>query len=74
MQIKEIISRIRALYNKGAATDDTRLSDRLIYAKLKSTNAWKELENEVESSKSEDQAQSLANIEKELNNIITKEE
>ncbi len=33
-----------------------------------------DLENEVESSKSEDQAQSLANIEKELNNIITKEE
>ena len=48
--------------------------DQMVYAKLKSTNAWKELENEVESSKSEDQAQSLANIEKELNNIITKEE
>ena len=48
--------------------------DQMGYAKLKSTNAWKELENEVESSKSEDQAQSLANIEKELNNIITKEE
>ena len=46
----------------------------MVYSKLKSTNAWKELENEVESSKSEDQAQSLANIEKELNNIITKEE
>ena len=48
--------------------------DQMVYAKLKSTNAWKELENEVESSKSEDQAQSLSNIEKELNNIITKEE
>ena len=48
--------------------------DQMVYSKLKSTNAWKELENEVESSKSEDQAQSLANIEKELNNIITKEE
>ena len=48
--------------------------DQMVYAKLKSTNAWKELENEVESSKSEDQAQSLTNIEKELNNIITKEE
>ena len=39
MQIKEIISRIRSLYHKGAATDDTRLSDRLIYAKLKSSRA-----------------------------------
>ena len=48
--------------------------DQMVYSKLKSTNAWKELENEVESSKLEDQAQSLANIEKELNNIITKEE
>ena len=48
--------------------------DQMVYSKLKSTSAWKELENEVESSKSEDQAQSLANIEKELNNIITKEE
>ena len=48
--------------------------DQMVYSKIKSTNAWKELENEVESSKSEDQAQSLANIEKELNSIITKEE
>ena len=48
--------------------------DQMVYSKIKSTNAWKELENEVESSKSEDQAQSLANIENELNNIITKEE
>ena len=48
--------------------------DRMVYSRLRSTEAWKELENEVESSKSEDQAQSLANIEKELNNIITKEE
>ena len=39
MQIKEIISRIRALYNKGAASDDTRLSDRLIYAKLISSRS-----------------------------------
>ena len=48
--------------------------DQMIYSKIKSTNAWKELENEVEDSKSEDQSQSLANIENELNNIITKEE
>ena len=46
----------------------------MVYSKIKSTNAWKELESEVDKSKSEDQAQSLANIEKELNNIITKEE
>jgi len=48
--------------------------DQMVYSKLKSTSAWKELEGEVNKSKSEDQAQSLANIEKELNNIITKEE
>ena len=48
--------------------------DQMVYSKIKSTNAWKELENEVDSSKSENQSQSLANIEKELNNIITKEE
>ena len=48
--------------------------DQMVYSKLKSTSAWKELESEVDKSKSEDQAQSLANIEKELNNIITKEE
>ena len=48
--------------------------DQMVYSKLKSTSAWKELESEVDKSKSEDQTQSLANIEKELNNIITKEE
>ena len=48
--------------------------DQMVYSKLKSTSAWKELESEVNKSKSEDQAQSLAKIEKELNNIITKEE
>jgi len=39
MQIKHIISRIKALYNKGGATDDSRLSNRLIYAKLKSSRS-----------------------------------
>lgn len=34
MQIQNIISRVRALYNKGTASDDSRLSDRHIYAKL----------------------------------------
>ena len=45
----------------------------MVYSKLKSTNAWKELENEVESSKSEDETQSLSNIENELNSIIEKQ-
>ena len=44
--------------------------DQMVYSKIKSTNAWKELESEVESSKSEEQAQSLSNIENELNNIV----
>ena len=44
--------------------------DQMVYSKLKSTNAWKELEGEVNKSKNEDQAQSLSNIEKELNNRI----
>ena len=48
--------------------------DQMVYSKIKSTNAWKELEGEVDKSKSEDQSQSLANIEKELNNIITKKD
>jgi len=39
MLIKEIISRIKALYNKGAASDDARVSDRLIYAKLRSSRS-----------------------------------
>ena len=48
--------------------------DRMVYSKIKSTNAWKELEKSVNESKFEDQSQSLSNIENELNNIITKEE
>lgn len=34
MTIGEAIGRVRAIYNKGAASDDSALSDRLIYAKL----------------------------------------
>lgn len=34
MKISKILSRVRALYNKGTASDDSRLSDRHIYAKL----------------------------------------
>ena len=47
--------------------------DQMVYSKLKSTNAWKELENSVNKSKSEDETQSLSNIENELNNIIEKQ-
>ena len=45
----------------------------MVYSKLKSTNAWKELENSVNKSKSEDETQSLSNIENELNSIIEKQ-
>jgi hypothetical protein len=38
--------------------------DRMVYSRLRSTEAWKELEKEVENSKKEDEAQSLKNIEK----------
>lgn len=34
MLVKEIIQRIQSLYSKGAASDDSRLSDRHIYSKL----------------------------------------
>ena len=34
MLIKEAIARVKALYNKGKDSDDSRLSDRHIYAKL----------------------------------------
>tara|TARA_R100000458_G_C8274419_1_gene249376 strand:- start:1639 stop:2352 length:714 start_codon:yes stop_codon:yes gene_type:complete len=39
MTINEIISRVRALYGKGTASDDIRLSDRLIYEKMCSSRA-----------------------------------
>ena len=44
--------------------------DRLVYSKLRSTNAFKELERSVTQSKVEDEAQSLSNIEEGLNDII----
>lgn len=37
MLIKEVIQRIQALYSKGVKSDDSRLSSRHIYSKLKST-------------------------------------
>ncbi len=39
----------------------------MIYSKIRSTNAWKELEVEVEKSKAEDEAKSLINIEELIN-------
>jgi hypothetical protein len=39
MRINDIISRVKAIYNKGIETDDSRLSDRLVYDKLKSTRS-----------------------------------
>jgi|6_EtaG_2_1085325.scaffolds.fasta_scaffold18199_4 hypothetical protein len=38
--------------------------DRMIYARVRSTEAWKELENEVEKQEKKDEAQSLTNLEK----------
>ena len=54
-------------YNNEEATKvlmNRLRKDRLVYSRLRSTEAWKELENEVENSKKEDEAQSLQNIEK----------
>ena len=48
------------------------MKDRMVYSKIKSTNAFKELEKEVNGSKIEDQNSSMSNIEKEVNKI-TKE-
>ena len=38
--------------------------DRMVYSRLRSTEAWKELEGEVNKKKVEEEAQSLTNIEK----------
>ena len=48
------------------------MKDRLVYSKIKSTNAFKELQNEVNKSKKEDQNSSMSNIEKEVNKITEK--
>jgi len=39
MKVEEIIQRVQALYSKGVASDDSRLSSRLIYNKLLTTRA-----------------------------------
>ena len=53
-------------YNNEEATKvlmNRLKKDRMIYSRLRSTEAWKELEKEVENSKAEDEAQSMVNIE-----------
>ena len=41
--------------------------DRMVYSRIRSTQAWEELEEEVQSRLDEEQAQSLANIESVIN-------
>ena len=43
------------------------MKDRMVYSKIKSTNAFKELEKEVTKSKKEEDAKSLPTIEKKIN-------
>ena len=38
--------------------------DRMIYSRIRSTEAWKELEREVDKSKEEDEAKSMENVER----------
>ena len=38
--------------------------DKMIYSRIRSTEAWKELENEVNKSKDEDEAKSMENVER----------
>ena len=45
------------------------MKDRIVYSKIKSTNAFKELKNEVEKSKKADEVSSLSNIETEINKV-----
>jgi len=45
------------------------MKDKLVYSKIKSTNAFKELKDEVEKSKKADEVSSLSNIETEINKV-----
>ena len=47
------------------------MKDRMVYSKIKSTNAFKELEEEVDKSKKEDDAKSLSTIEKKINEKVS---
>ena len=45
------------------------MKDRMVYGKIRSTNAWRELQEEVDASKTEDEVASMSNIETELNKV-----
>ena len=47
------------------------MKDRIVYSKIKSTNAFKELEKEVTKSKKDDDAKSLSTIEKKINEKVS---
>ena len=49
--------------------------DRMVYSRLRSTEAWKELDREVNSSEKKDEGQSLQNLEKVIrkNRLVTNE-
>ena len=54
-------------YNSEEATKimmNRMKRDRMIYSRIRSTEAWKELEREVEKSKDEDEAKSMENVER----------
>ena len=54
-------------YNNEEATKimmNRMKRDRMIYSRIRSTEAWKELENEVDKSKDEDEAKSMENVER----------
>ena len=54
-------------YNSEEATKimmNRMKRDRMIYSRIRSTEAWKELENEVNKSKEEDEAKSMKNVER----------
>ena len=38
------------------------MKDKLVYSKIKSTNAFQELKKEVENSKKEDESKSISNV------------
>ena len=49
--------------------------DRMVYSRLRSTQAWKELEKEVDSVEKKDEAKSLQHLEKVIqkNDTVTNE-
>ena len=54
-------------YNNEEATKvlmNRMKRDKMIYSRIRSTEAWKELENEVDKSKDEDEAKSMENVER----------